>query len=71
MTRPDNLYRKIEGEGPWLYPPRKPKPALGVKWLVIAAIGFAVAALIGTVAIPAPPPMQSGPGFDVCMNVRC
>ena len=69
-------YRRAEGSGPWLHPPRPARPArrhrsTGLRYILIAAIasavaGFGLALLAGT-----PHPYHPAPGETVCMTKGC
>ena len=69
-------YRRAEGSGPWLHPPRPARPArrhrsIGLRYILLAAIasafaGFGLALLAGT-----PPPYHPAPGETVCMTKGC
>ena len=63
-------YRRAEGSGPWLHPPR-PARSIGLRYILLAAIasafaGFGLALLAGT-----PPPYHPAPGETVCMTKGC
>jgi hypothetical protein len=69
-------YRRAEGSGPWLHPPRPARPArrhrsIGLRYILLAAIasafaGFGLALLAGT-----PPPYHPAPGETVCTTKGC
>jgi len=69
-------YRRAEGSGPWLHPPRPARPArrhrsIGLRYILLAAIasafaGFGLALLAGT-----PHPYHPAPGETVCMTKGC
>ena len=66
-------YRRAEGSGPWLHPPRPPRRhrSIGLRYILLAAIasafaGFGLALLAGT-----PHPYHPAPGETVCMTKGC
>jgi len=69
-------YRRAEGSGPWLHPPRPARPgrrhrSIGLRYILLAAIasafaGFGLALLAGT-----PHPYHPAPGETVCTTKGC
>ena len=66
-------YRRAEGSGPWLHPPRPARRhrSIGLRYILLAAIasafaGFGLALLAGT-----PHPYHPAPGETVCMTKGC
>ena len=66
-------YRRAEGSGPWLHPPRPARRhrSIGLRYILLAAIasafaGFGLALLAGT-----PHSYHPAPGETVCMTKGC
>ena len=71
MTRPDNLYRRIEGEGPWLYPPKQAPRRSGPRLAVFLGVCLGLVAFAAAFASPAPAEFVPGLGFDICTEKGC
>lgn len=66
---PDHRFRRAEGSGPWLHPPRKPARTapgsavmLAIFFVASVIAGLGISALAGSPA----PDMPHGPGWEIC-----
>ena len=71
MRRPDSLYRRMEGQGPWLHEPRPNPRKTGPKVAIFIGAMLGLLAFAAAFASPAPAEFVPGLGFDICMERGC
>ena len=66
-------YRRAEGSGPWLHPPRPARRhrSIGLRYILLAAIAFAFAGFGLALLAGTSHPYHPAPGETVCTTSRC
>jgi hypothetical protein len=63
-------YRRAEGSGPWLHPPRPARKPRPFPVLPLALVGFAIAGLVAGYAFGEVPPYYEPPrGYEACTGL--
>ena len=65
------LYRRVDGQGPWLNPVTPAPRRTGPRIAVLVGVIIGLSAFVAAFAAPAPAAFVPGPGFDICTERGC